>query len=161
MENVANKTVNALRERKMTIATAESCTGGLVSAKITSVSGSSEVISFSMVTYSNEAKIQKLGVKKETVEQFGAVSEQTAKEMAERIKLLAAADVGVGVTGVAGPSQSEGKPVGLVFVGIAFKDKTVVEKLNLKNLTRDEIREESAEKALRLVLKGVTDAKQE
>ena len=158
MENVANKTVNALRERKMTIATAESCTGGLVSAKITSVSGSSEVISFSMVTYSNEAKIQKLGVKKETVEQFGAVSEQTAKEMAERIKLLAAADVGVGVTGVAGPSQSEGKPVGLVFVGIAFKDKTVVEKLNLKNLTRDEIREESAEKALRLVLKGVTDA---
>ena len=161
MENVANKTVNALRERKMTIATAESCTGGLVSAKITSVSGSSEVISFSMVTYSNEAKIQKLGVKKETVEQFGAVSEQTAKEMAERIKLLAAADVGVGVTGVAGPSQSEGKPVGLVFVGIAFKDKTVVEKLTLKNLTRDEIREESAEKALRLVLKGVTDAKQE
>ncbi len=161
MENVANKTVNALRERKMTIATAESCTGGLVSAKITSVSGSSEVISFSMVTYSNEAKIQKLGVKKETVEQFGAVSEQTAKEMAERIKLLAAADVGVGVTGVAGPSQSEGKPVGLVFVGIAFKDKTVVEKLNLKNLTRDEIREESAEQALRLVLKGVTDAKQE
>ncbi len=161
MENVANKTVNALRERKMTIATAESCTGGLVSAKITSVSGSSEVISFSMVTYSNEVKIRKLGVKRETVERFGAVSEQTAKEMAERIKLLADADVGVGVTGVAGPSQSEGKPVGLVFVGIAFKDKTIVEKLNLKNLTRDEIREESAEKALRLVLKGVTDAKQE
>lgn len=158
MESVANKTVNALREKKMTIATAESCTGGLVSAKITSVSGSSEVISFSMVTYSNEVKIQKLGVKRETVETFGAVSEQTAKEMAERIKLLAEADIGVGVTGVAGPSQSEGKPVGLVFVGVAFKDKTIVEKLELKNLTRDEIREKAAEKALALVLKGVTDA---
>lgn len=158
MESIANKTVNALREKKMTIATAESCTGGLVSAKITSVSGSSEVISFSMVTYSNEVKIRKLGVKRETVEFFGAVSEQTAKEMAERIKLLAEADVGVGVTGVAGPSQSEGKPVGLVFVGIAFKDKTIVEKLELGNLTRDEIREKSAEKALEIVLKGVTDA---
>ncbi len=158
MESIANKTVNALREKKMTIATAESCTGGLVSAKITSVSGSSEVISFSMVTYSNEVKIQKLGVKRETVETFGAVSEQTAKEMAERIKLLAETDVGVGVTGVAGPSQSEGKPVGLVFVAIAFKDKTIVEKLELKNLTRDEIREKAAEKALALVLKGVTDA---
>lgn len=158
MESIANKTVNALREKKMTIATAESCTGGLVSAKITSVSGSSEVISFSMVTYSNEVKIRKLGVKRETVESFGAVSKQTAKEMAERIKLLAEADVGVGVTGVAGPSQSEGKPVGLVFVGIAFKDKTIVEKLELGNLTRDEIREKSAEKALEIVLKGVTDA---
>lgn len=158
MESIANKTVNALREKKMTIATAESCTGGLVSAKITSVSGSSEVISFSMVTYSNEVKIRKLGVKRETVESFGAVSKQTAKEMAERIKLLAEADVGVGVTGVAGPSQSEGKPVGLVFVGIAFKDKIIVEKLELGNLTRDEIREKSAEKALEIVLKGVTDA---
>ena len=158
MESIASKTVNALRENKMTIATAESCTGGLVSSKITSVSGSSEVISFSMVTYSNEVKIEKLGVRRETVEKFGAVSEQTAKEMAERIKILAEADVGVGVTGVAGPSQSEGKPVGLVFVAIAFKDRTRVEKLELGNLSRDEIREKSAEKALESVLKGVTDA---
>ena len=158
MESIANKTVNALREKKMTIATAESCTGGLVSAKITSVSGSSDVISFSMVTYSNDVKIQKLGVKKETIEQFGAVSEQTAKEMAERIKFLADSNVGVGVTGVAGPSTSEGKPVGLVFVAIAFEDNTVVEKLELGNLTRDEIREKAAEKALEITLKGVTDA---
>lgn len=157
MESVANKTVNTLCEKKMTIATAESCTGGLVSAKITSVSGSSEVISFSMVTYSNEVKIKKLGVKKETVDAFGAVSEQTAKEMAERIKILAESDVGVGVTGVAGPSMSEGKPVGLVFVGVAFKDKTIVEKLELNNLTRDEIREQASERALEIVLKGVTD----
>ena len=158
MESVANKTVNTLREKKMTIATAESCTGGLVSAKITSVSGSSEVISFSMVTYSNEVKIQKLGVKRETVETFGAVSEQTAKEMAERIRLLADSDIGVGVTGVAGPSQSEGKPVGLVFVAVTFLGKTIVEKLELGNLTRSEIRETAAEKALEIVLKGVTDA---
>lgn len=158
MESIANKTVNALREKGMTVAAAESCTGGLVSAKITSVAGSSAVISFSMVTYSNEVKIGKLGVKRETIEQFGAVSEQTAKEMAERMKNLAEADVGVGVTGVAGPSMSEGKPVGLVFVGVAFKDKTIIEKLELKNLTRDEIREQAAQRTLEIVLKGVTDA---
>ena len=158
MESIENKIVSALRKRKMTIATAESCTGGLVSAKITSVSGSSDVISFSMVTYSNEAKIQKLGVKKETIEQFGAVSEQTAKEMAERIKLLAESDVGVGVTGVAGPSTSEGKPVGLVFIGVSFDDRTIVQRLELGDLTRDEIREKAAEKALNLTLKGVTNA---
>ena len=160
MESIENKIVSALRKRKMTIATAESCTGGLVSAKITSVSGSSDVISFSMVTYSNEAKIQKLGVKRETVEQFGAVSEQTAKEMAERIKILADSDVGIGVTGVAGPSTSEGKPVGLVFIGAAFDDRTIVQRLELGNLTRDEIREKAAEKALNLTLKGVTNATQ-
>ena len=158
MESIANKLVDTLIQKGLTVATAESCTGGLVSAKITSVSGSSAVISFSMVTYSNQAKIEKLGVKQKTIEDFGAVSEQTAREMAERIKRLANSDIGIGVTGVAGPTQSEEKPVGLVFVAITFDDKTVIEKFNFSNLARDEIREKTAEKALELVLKGVTDA---
>lgn len=157
MESIANKLVETLIEKGLTIAAAESCTGGLVSSKITSVSGSSVVISFSMVSYSNEVKIEKLGVKQKTIQDFGAVSEQTAREMAQRIKLLAEADVGVGVTGVAGPSQSEGKPVGLVFVAVALEDKTIAERLNFGELTREEIREKAAEKALELVLKGVTD----
>ncbi len=158
MESIANRFVATLIEKGLTVATAESCTGGLVSAKITSVSGSSAVISFSMVTYSNQVKIEKLGVDKSTVDSFGAVSEQTAREMADRIKHLAGSDIGIGITGVAGPSQSEGKPVGLVFVAIAFKEKTTVEKLNFGNLTREQIREKAAEKALELALKGVTDA---
>lgn len=152
MENIAQKTVEALRKNHLTVAAAESCTGGLVAAKLTSVAGASEVISFSMTTYSNDVKIKKLGVSAQTIEKFGAVSEQTAREMAQRISELASSDIGVGVTGVAGPSMSEGKPVGLVFVAVAFKDGTHIEKLELKDLKREEIREKAAEKALELVL---------
>lgn len=152
MQTVANKTVEILREKKLTVAAAESCTGGLVAAKITSVSGSSAVISFSMTTYSNEVKIEKLGVSRKTIEEFGAVSKQTAREMAENIRKMAKADIGVSVTGVAGPSMSEGKAVGTVFIGICTEQKTMVEQLEEAPLTRDEIREKAAERALELVL---------
>ena len=152
MQTVAKKTVEMLREKNLTVAAAESCTGGLVSAKITSVSGSSAVISFSMTTYSNEVKIAKLGVSRKTIEDFGAVSEQTAREMAENVRTMADADIGVSVTGVAGPSTSEGKAVGTVFIGISTKEKTTVEQLKEPPLTRDEIREKAAERALEMVL---------
>ena len=152
MQTVANKTVEILREKNLTVAAAESCTGGLVAAKITSVSGSSAVISFSMTTYSNEVKIEKLGVSRKTIEEFGAVSKQTAREMAENIRKMAKADIGVSVTGVAGPSMSEGKAVGTVFIGICTEQKTMVEQLEEAPLTRDEIREKAAERALELVL---------
>ena len=152
MQTVANKTVEILREKNLTVAAAESCTGGLVAAKITSVSGSSAVISFSMTTYSNEVKIEKLGVSRKTIEEFGAVSKQTAREMAENIRKMAKADIGVSVTGVAGPSMSEGKAVGTVFIGICTEQKTMVVQLEEAPLTRDEIREKAAERALELVL---------
>ena len=152
MQTTANKTVDALKEHNLTVATAESCTGGLVAAKITSVSGSSSVISFSMVTYSNEVKIKKLGVSSKTIDEFGAISEQTAKEMAENIRRLADADIGVGVTGVAGPSMSEGKAVGTVFIAVSTDKNTTVEQLKAPPLTRDEVREKAAERALELVL---------
>ena len=161
MENVAKKAVDALRDKKFTVATAESCTGGLVSAKITSVSGSSEVISFSMVTYSNEAKIQKLGVKRETIDAFGAVSEQTATEMAESIRKIADADFGISVTGVAGPSTSEGKAVGTVFVGLATEKETRVEKLKAAPLTRDEVRENAANRALGMLFEAAKEYRKE
>ena len=161
MENVAKKAVDILREKKLTVATAESCTGGLVSAKITSVSGSSEVISFSMVTYSNEAKIQKLGVKGETIDAFGAVSEQTAREMAENIRRLADADFGISVTGVAGPSMSEGKAVGVVFIALATEKKTSVEQLKAAPLTRDEVRENAANRALGMLFEAAKEYRKE
>lgn len=161
METVAIKAVEILKEKKLTVAAAESCTGGLVSAKITSVSGSSEVISFSMTTYSNEVKIQKLGVNRKTVETFGAVSEQTAREMAENIRRLADSDIGVSVTGVAGPSTSEGKAVGTVFIGISTNQKTTVTKLGPEPLSRDEVRENAAEKALELIYKTAQEYRKE
>ena len=161
MKTVANKTVQTLLEKNLTVATAESCTGGLVATKITSVSGSSAVISFSMITYSNEVKIEKLGVAKSTIENFGAISHQTAKEMAENIRKLANSDIGVSVTGVAGPSMSEGKAVGTVFIGISTSKETKVEKLEPAPLTRDEIRENAAEKALELVLKTAAEYRKE
>ncbi len=161
MENVAKKAVDALRDKKLTVATAESCTGGLVSAKITSVSGSSEVISFSMVTYSNEAKIEKLGVKRETIDSFGAVSEQTAREMAESIRRLADSDFGISVTGVAGPSMSEGKAVGVVFIALATEGKTSVEQLKAAPLTRDEVRENAANRALEMLFEAAKEYRKE
>ena len=161
MKTVAHQTVQTLIEKNLTVATAESCTGGLVAAKITSISGSSAVISFSMITYSNEVKIEKLGVNRKTIEDFGAISHQTAKEMAENIRKLANSDIGVSVTGVAGPSMSENKAVGTVFIGISTTAKTIVEKLEATPLTRDEVRENAAEKALELVLKTAAEYRKE
>ena len=102
----------------MTLATAESCTGGLISAEITSVSGSSDVFGFGVCTYANEAKMKLLGVKEETLASVGAVSEDTAKQMAEGIRKLAGADIAVSVTGIAGPTGgTPEKPVGTVYIG--------------------------------------------
>lgn len=151
MKNLAQTVVEKLKEKHLKVSAAESCTGGLVAAEITSVSGASEVISYSVVTYSDEVKIKKLGVKEATVRQFGAVSEQTAGEMAQRVREESDADIGVSVTGVAGPAPSEGKPVGLVYVGVSDKSRTNVLKLDLKG-DRQEIRRAAAQKALEAIL---------
>ncbi len=112
----------AFRERKMTLATAESCTGGLIAKRLTDVPGSSDVFGYGTVTYANEAKMNILGVKAETLEMYGAVSPQTAEEMANGVRALSGADVGIAVTGIAGPGGgSSEKPVGLVYVGVASK----------------------------------------
>lgn len=109
-----------LAERKATLATAESCTGGYLGHRITSVSGSSSYYLGGVVAYSNDVKVRELGVKKETLGRFGAVSEETAREMAEGVRARFGADYGVSVTGVAGPEGgTPEKPVGLVFVGLA------------------------------------------
>ena len=134
--NEAERLVSLLTERKMTVAAAESCTGGLVAAAITSVPGASAVLAFSAVTYA------------ETIARYGAVSEQTAKEMAESIRRVARADLGLSVTGVAGPSPSEGKPVGLVYLGISFGEKTEEKKLTLGTRTREEIRQTAVQELL-------------
>jgi len=116
-----------LKEKGLTVATAESCTGGLLAATLVNVSGSSEYFKGSVVAYSNEVKQKVLGVKKETLEKFGAVSEQTAKEMALGVKELLKTDIGLSTTGIAGPTGgTKEKPLGLTYMAIAYKDQIKV-----------------------------------
>ncbi|EQF25655.1 competence/damage-inducible CinA C-terminal domain protein [Clostridioides difficile CD160] len=129
-----------LVEKNLTIAVAESCTGGLVSSSLINYSGISSVFLEGCVTYSNEAKMKRLGVKRETLEEFGAVSEQTAIEMAEGVAKGLEANIGISTTGVAGPGGgTEEKPVGLVYTAIYINGKTVVKK-NIFNGDRRKIR---------------------
>ena len=138
-KNLNEALVNILKENNHKISVAESCTGGLLAKLITDVSGASQVFLESYVTYSNEAKQKILGVSGDTLKNYGAVSEQTAREMAEGVKKISGADIGVGITGVAGPKCSEKKPVGLVYIAISTDDETEVIKLNLTG-NRDRIR---------------------
>ena len=108
-----------LLEQHKTLAFAESCTGGLASSLVTDIAGSSEYLVGSAVTYTNEAKHKLLEVQETTLTSYGAVSEQTACEMAQGVRKLFGSDFGVGITGNAGPVGSEGKPVGLVYIAIA------------------------------------------
>ena len=130
LEEVVGK---MLIDKKMTISTAESCTGGLVASTLINYPGISEVFMEGAVTYSNESKMKRLGVKKETLEKFGAVSEECAREMAEGIAKVANTRIGVSTTGLAGPGGGTlEKPVGLVYIGISIDGETKVKKLNFK-----------------------------
>ena len=143
--------VNKLKANGLKIATAESCTGGLVAKTITNYSGASEVFEYGFTTYSNEAKVKILGVNPETIEQFGAVSEQTAAEMANGARNVSGADIAVSVTGVAGPNASEGKAVGTVCIGVATGEKAYANTFLFAG-SRAEIRKQSAKMACKLAL---------
>lgn len=150
-ETLAETVVELLKENHMTVTTVESCTGGLLSATLVDVAGVSEVLHQAYVTYANEAKQSLVGVCEETLKAYGAVSEQTAEQMAEGGALAARADAALSVTGIAGPDGgSEEKPVGLVYIGCYLKGRTVVRK-NLFQGSRREIREQSVEAALLLL----------
>ena len=124
--------VKMLAAARKTIATAESCTGGMIANRITNVSGSSEVFLNGWVTYSNESKLKQLGVRAETLKKFGAVSEEVAREMAESARAHSGADYAVSATGIAGPTGgTTEKPVGLVFIGMATPQRTVVQQHTL------------------------------
>ena len=149
MEN--REIIEKLIEKKIVVSTAESCTGGMIASAITDVPGSSTIFGYGMVTYSNEAKRMILGVKKETLDRVGAVSEETAFEMAKGLKRVSGADVAVSVTGIAGPGGgSEQKPVGLVYMGLAKGEEIFVKK-NLFSGSRDEIRRQTVNTALNFI----------
>lgn len=144
--------INKLKKHGYKISVAESCTGGLISKLITDVSGASEVFDCAVTTYSNEAKMKLLGVKKETLDEFGAVSEQTAREMASGVKSLSNADIAVSVTGIAGPSGgSEQKPVGTVCIGVATAEKCYAATFLFAG-SRSQIRRMSAKMACKMAL---------
>lgn len=146
VESLERAAIEFLRDKGLTLACAESCTGGLVSKRITDIPGCSDVFVGSCITYSNEAKIKLLGVKAETLQTWGAVSEQTATEMARGVRMVLGTDIGVSVTGIAGPGGgTTEKPVGTVYLGISTKSGEKVRKLSLSSMrSRDYIRSVSA-----------------
>lgn len=153
MESLEEELVKQLTKRHASITTAESCTGGLVSGRIVNAAGASEVFHQSYVTYSNEAKTQLLGVRKETLERVGAVSEETAAQMAVGAARAASAQVALSVTGIAGPDGgTPEKPVGLVYIGCYCFGETVVER-HVFTGNRQEVRTASVEAALILAKK--------
>ena len=141
------------RSKGAKIATAESCTGGLIAGAITDVAGSSDIFDRGFVTYSNAAKTDMLGVRAATLEQFGAVSEEVAREMADGALARSAADLAVSVTGIAGPGGSGYKPEGRVCFGLAEKGRaTLTETMEFGPLGRAEVRRATVVHALALLL---------
>ncbi len=144
--------VERLAKRKLTVTTAESCTGGMVAGTIVNVSGASDVLNEAYVTYSNEAKRRLVHVQKETLEQFGAVSEETAREMAVGAAKAAGADMALSTTGIAGPlGGTAEKPVGLVYIGCFLQGKIRVIECRFSG-DRSENRRYTVDAALRLAL---------
>ena len=144
------------RAAKARIATAESCTGGLIAGAITDIGGSSDIFDRGFVTYSNAAKVEMLGIRPETLATHGAVSEEIACEMAEGALTRSAATLAVSVTGIAGPGGSEFKPEGRVCFGLARRDApTLTETVNFGPLGRDRVRAATVDHALALLLSAL------
>ena len=151
MERLEEIVGRDLLQKGWSIACAESCTGGLLTSRLTDVAGSSVYVKGAVVAYSNEIKVRLAGVSEGTLRAYGAVSEQTAAELSEGIRKTIGTDVGIGITGIAGPGGGTAeKPVGLVYISVSGKDGTVVQEHHFKG-TRAEIKRQSAENALSLV----------
>ncbi len=149
------KVVKTLNEKGLVLATTESCTGGLIAKRITDVSGSSSVFNCGIVSYSNEIKEKVLGVQHKTLETYGAVSEQTVREMVKGVLKISGADIAVSVSGIAGPnSDNTQKPVGLIFLAVSNGKNTTVKQLNntfTENI-RENNRKSASDEALKMIL---------
>lgn len=147
--------VSLLKEQNMTVSTAESCTGGMIAAAIVNAAGASDVLNESYITYANEAKQRLVGVQQETLEAYGAVSAQTAKEMALGTAKVANAQVGLSSTGIAGPGGgTPEKPVGLVYIGCAVGERVQVKELHFHG-NRMQNRLHTVEEVLKLAIEMV------
>ena len=153
---VIKKIVSLLNKKKLKIAIAESCTGGMLSSTITSVSGSSKVFTMGFVTYSNQAKTRILKVPKQIVNKYGAVSVQCCLAMVNNLSKISKAAVCISITGIAGPKGgSIQKPVGLVYIGIRVGKRVIINKCNFKNNGRTFIQKQSVKRSLNLLIKMI------
>ena len=153
LNNKSKKIVNLLKRKKLKISFAESCTGGLLSSAITSVSGSSKVFTLGLVAYSNQSKIKALKVPKNIIRKYGSVSEQVCLAMVKNLNKISKTNISVSITGIAGPrGGTKIKPVGLVYVGIKKGNRTEVKKYLFKNKGRSYIQRAAVNKSLGLIL---------
>ena len=153
MKNLANKLVKKLIQKKLKIAFAESCTGGMISSTITSVSGSSKVFNLGLITYSNKAKMDVLKVPKKIISKYGAVSNECCLSMVKNLSKISKANISISITGVAGPNGgTKLKPIGLVYIGIQKGNKIIVQKNLFKNKNRISIQKATTVKVLKSVL---------
>ena len=153
MKKSAQKLVKLLSKKKLKISFAESCTGGLLSSSITSISGSSKVFTIGLVTYSNQSKISLLKVNKKTILKHGAVSYETCLSMVKNLSKISKTNISVSITGVAGPKGgTKQKPVGLVYIGIKRGNKTIIRKNLFKNKNRNSIQKSTVNQAHKMIL---------
>ena len=153
--NSLQQILQHLSEKKQTVSSAESCTGGLLAGELTRLSGSSAIFSYGFVTYSNLAKQELLGVSETTLQQFGAVSVETVVEMANGALQKANADYALAISGIAGPTGgTPNKPVGTVCFGLALKNKTITQIKHFSG-NRDEIRQQAVEYALQFLFENL------
>lgn len=156
-ETLEENVVSLLKKYNITVSTAESCTGGCLAGKLVNISGVSNVFGQGFITYSNKAKKKLIGVSKNTLKKHGAVSKQTAKEMAEGVSVTTGSDVGIGITGIAGPEGgTDEKPVGLVYIGCYVKEKAIAREYHFVG-DRNDIREQSVMVALALLRTTILD----
>jgi len=154
MKNLANKVVKKLIKKKLKVSFAESCTGGLLSSSITSISGSSKIFDLALVTYSNKAKIEILKVPKEVISKYGAVSKECCLSMVKNLSKISKARISVSVTGIAGPDGgTKLKPVGLVYIGIKKGNKIIIKENLFKNKNRIPIQIAAVNNALKIINK--------
>ena len=153
MRTLSQKIVSLLKKKRFKISFAESCTGGLLSSSITTISGSSKVFTLGLVTYSNQSKINTLKVPKKTIKKYGAVSYETCLSMVKNLNKINKTNISLSITGIAGPNGgSKKKPVGLVYIGIKKGSKTLVKKYLFKNKKRISIQRAAVNKSLNLIL---------
>ena len=153
MKNLSNKVVKELIKKKIKVSFAESCTGGMLSSSITSVSGSSKIFNLGLITYSNKAKINFLKVPKKIIDKHGAVSKECCLSMVKNLSKISKANISVSITGIAGPKGgTKLKPVGLVYIGIKKGNKILVQKNLFKNKDRFSIQKATVNKVLNSIL---------
>ena len=152
MKNLANKVVKKLIKKKLKVSFAESCTGGLLSSSITSISGSSKVFNLGLITYSNKAKVDILKVPNKIIKKYGAVSEECCLSMVKNLNKISKANISISITGIAGPNGgTKLKPVGLVYIGVKKGNKIITKKNLFKNKNRISIQKITVSTVLNII----------